>query len=101
MTAEEYVEYKDRLKVQIDMLRDKIRAAYDEVDTALPADLRPATASDITPGRIIYYEHGDDGPFWQEVREVLRPNDQWKAYTAMDGCRYGLDDAWVRKEAQP
>ena len=29
------------------------------------------------------------------VDEVLRPNDPFKAYTAEDGSRYGLDDAWV------
>lgn len=99
MTAEEYVEYADRIEAQIELLRDKIRAAYDEVDTAFPDNLRPATAADITIGRIIYYNHGDFGPFWKEVFEVRHPDDAFKAYVADDGSRYGLYDAWVRKEA--
>ena len=61
----------------------------------LPKNLRPATAKDIIEGAVIWYKDGDDGAFWQIVEEVLRPNDLWKAYCAIDGCRYGLDDAWV------
>jgi hypothetical protein len=38
---------------------------------------------------------GDNGPFWNVVEEVLRPNDLFKAYVAK-GSRYGLDDAWVK-----
>lgn len=96
ITAEEYVKFADEVEAQIGALKDKIYAAYKDVDPALPADLRPATPADIQPGRIIYYKHGDEGPFWQEVFEARHPDDAWKAYVAGDGCRYGLHDAWVR-----
>jgi hypothetical protein len=62
---------------------------------ALPDNLRPATASDVKVGAIIWYKHGDEDHFWQMVEEVHYPDDAFKAYTAHDGCRYGLDDAWV------
>lgn len=58
--------------------------------------LRAAAPRDIFVGNIILYAHDDAGDrFWAEVCEVLRPNDQWKAYVADDGCRYGLDGAHV------
>ena len=56
---------------------------------------RPATAADIVFGATIHYKHGDDGPFTRTVEEVLRPSDPYKAFSADDGCRYGLDDAYV------
>jgi hypothetical protein len=62
---------------------------------SLPAGLRPAIPQDITVGNLIWYKHGDNGHFWQIIEEVYRPSDPFKAYCAEDGCRYGLDDAWV------
>jgi len=61
----------------------------------LPLRLRPAVADDIKRGALIWYKHGDDGPFWQIVDEVRNPNSAFKAYVAEDGSRYGLDDAFV------
>ncbi len=73
--------------------RDLLDAAKTQ---EIPDDLRPATAKDIVEGNIIWYKHDDyDQPFWNMVEYVERPNDNWKAYTAHDGCRYGLDDAFV------
>ena len=57
--------------------------------------LRKATNEDIVYGNIIWYKEGDNGPFWKIVEETLNPNDNWKAFIAEDGCRYGLYDAYV------
>ena len=59
---------------------------------------REAQAKDIVIGANIWqYTSDDDGDKWylQRVVEVLKPSDQFKAYIAEDGCRYGLDDAWI------
>ena len=67
----------------------------------LPSNLRPATAEDIKVGALIWYDASDSldstsEPYYcMVVEEVLRPNDPWKAYSAEDGCRYGLDGAMV------
>ncbi len=63
-----------------------------------PKRLREAKASDIREGAIIWYKHGgdNDAGFWMMVAEPLHYGDPFKAYVAHDGCRYGLDDAWVQ-----
>lgn len=64
-----------------------------------PKNLRPATAKDIKVGAVIWYPADPTNPYdidhWKLVDEVLRPNDDWKAYTAHDGSRYGLYGAFV------
>ena len=64
----------------------------------LPEKLRQAVARDIVEGAIIWYPEGDDGPFWVMVEEVMYPSDNWKAFVAEDGCRYGLHGAFVEVE---
>lgn len=70
-------------------------------ETARPVGaLRVATAADIMVGALLWYKREEDGDkgnpwFWCIVEDVLRPNDLWKAFTAQDGCRYGLDGAMV------
>ena len=95
MTPEQYAVIRAYIKSTIAAAYDKIRELRAAVDGTLPDSLRPATANDIRPGAIIWYKEGYDGPFWAIVEEVLRPDDPFKAYTAEDGSRYGLDDAWV------
>lgn len=67
--------------------------------------------SDIVEGAIIWYpewvdvreyscedDEDDEGvqvALWTEVCEVLCPNDDFKAFHALDGCRHGLDGAFV------
>jgi len=76
-----------------------------EKEAKLPEKLRPAVASDIVEGAIIWYpdwrdeEHGNepDCRLWNMVDEVMYPNDDWKAYVAHDGCRYGLYAAFVEE----
>jgi hypothetical protein len=80
-----------------------------EAEAALPPQLRKATAKDIVVDALIWYpEHtirvGAEEitveTHWHIVEEVLYPNDDWKAYLADDGCRYGLDNAYV-EDANP
>ena len=71
----------------------------------LPKNLRPAIAKDIVEDAIIWYPDGgeepegeDPGrPYWKIVSEVLYPSDRWKAFCATNGCRDGLEGAFVEK----
>ena len=64
-----------------------------------PKRLRPATAKDIKAKAIIWYpgnkQEYSDRDCWKRVEKVLYPSDDWKAYEAHDGCRYGLRGAYV------
>ncbi len=96
MTPAEYWKTKTKLDAEISQLRQRINSAQAEAEgTDLPRTIRPTTPEDITQGAVIWYLCGDYGPYWNIVEEVINPNDQWKAYCGEDGCRYGLDDAWV------
>jgi hypothetical protein len=64
----------------------------------LPKHLRKATYEDIVSGAIIWYPRFANDSYsenWKYVDEVLSPQDAFKAYYAHDGCRYGLDGAYV------
>ncbi len=78
----------------VDHQRLDLRMGHRE-QPVFPHRLREAVASDIVDGQIIYYKDGDNGPFFQIVQEIMNPNDPFKAYVATDGCRYGLDGAYV------
>ena len=61
-----------------------------------------ASPGDIVLGAVLWYQCDEDtldgwpqGWFWKIVDEVDQPRDPYKAYTAHDGCRYGLDGAFV------
>ena len=62
-----------------------------------PVHRRAAKASDIVEGAIIWHEREEQygGDFWQIVESPLRYGDRFKAYEADDGCRYGLQGAYV------
>lgn len=83
--------------------RNKASAAEEAAEKAeLPASLRPAEPRDIVEGAILWYPSGvyNDYDFWQYVSEVHSPDSPWKAYTANDGSRYGLDGAFVEVEIE-
>lgn len=62
---------------------------------AVPKKLRPATAADLTKvGQVVWYPHWDECK-WAMVEEPRDYGDAWKAYTAHDGCRYGLKGAYI------
>ena len=96
MTPKEYQVIQSEQKAIIDHARMIILKARHEADKSpFPENVRPAEPKDIIEGAIIWHSDGDDGNFWNIVDEVLRPNDPWKAYCAEDGCRYGLDGAFI------
>jgi hypothetical protein len=78
---------------------ENLKRAEEAAESAeLPKSLRPAEARDIVVGEIVWYPRWkvDGGDrCWSLVEEVLRPSDEWKAYCSHDGCRYGLDGAFI------
>ena len=98
---------KDYLKIR-DNMNNQIKQAYNEISIAhdyvmlsdFPKHYRPAQASDIVVGAVIWYAREEQyhGAFWKIVDEVLRPDSDFKAYTGDDGCRYGLEGAYVETE---
>lgn len=58
--------------------------------------LRRAFPEDITVGNVIIYPATETSEeFTKFIVEVLRPSDDWKAFSAEDGCRYGLEGAYI------
>lgn len=98
MTAKQFIALRDTCRAKIDYLRNQIDQAQSEVEFPPVQKLRPAQACDIVIDAIIYYFDGDNGPFWRIVEEPLHYGDAFKAYEADDGCRYGLDGAFVEKD---
>lgn len=100
MTPKEYIEIEKAQREIIEGAKRRIAQARAQADKCpVPVNLRPAKASDITEGAIIWYPEwakADSG--WAVVAEPLHSfggGDPWKAYRADDGCRYGLRDAFV------
>jgi hypothetical protein len=96
MTPQEFLKIKKQEEKKIKIARLKIDAARELANGCpFPTEIREANEKDIKPDAIIWYKDGDNGPFWVIVDEVLRPSDMWKAYSDTEGCRYGLDGAFV------
>lgn len=92
---------------KLEEAKAKVERCRERADAApLPKCLRPATPADIVENAIIWYpEYGQEAggdydavPCWSVVEEVLYPSDEFKAYCADDGCRYGLNGAFVEVE---
>ncbi len=98
MTPEQWTKKSSRMRDKRAAEEEKLDDERESVEMPAAADLRPATPRDIKEGSIIYYpaKPGRDA-YWKLIDEVLRPDDDFKAYCADDGCRYGLDGAYVRK----
>ena len=60
-------------------------------------EYREATAEDIVNGNTVYVLGDDLALHKKVIDEVLKPNDQWKAFYADDGCRYGLDGLYIKE----
>ena len=56
---------------------------------------RKAKPEDIIEGNTVYLLGDDNEIYTITIEEVLRPDDQWKAFCGDDGCRYGLDGLYV------
>jgi hypothetical protein len=96
MTAERWRDMRDEMLEAEAKMQGRLDKAYGKVVIPEMRMLRPATSADIVCGQVIYYPERAN-PYWQIVEDVLHPNDPFKAYVADDGCRYGLDGAFVRK----
>ena len=100
MTPQEFLKIQREQYAIIDAAEKIISKAHEKVQKAKPPinELRKATADDLTrTGKIVWHDNGDEGWFWNVVQEPNHYGDSFKAYVADDGCRYGLDGAWVYK----
>jgi hypothetical protein len=99
MTPIEYLRIETEQRAIIQAAQAVIDAARRKADRAKPpkTQLRPARAADIRAGLIVWHDRPADcgGWYWHVVEEPLHYGDEFKAYCADDGCRYGLDGAWV------
>lgn len=101
MTPQEYLQHRERIDKAIMELKALNMEMCELAEAApFPANVRQANADDIQPGAIIWYKR-DDSPhydrpyYWNVVETPLHYGDAFKAYIAEDGCRYGLQGAWV------
>lgn len=62
-----------------------------------PSLLRPAKPGDIKKGCVLWYPEftGNGQRFCKIIDVVLRPDSQFKAFIAHDGCCHGLNGAFV------
>lgn len=90
MTPEDYIRLRNAAKA----LARTAEEYWDRTVMPKQSDLRPATFEDLRPGVVIYYF--DPEPRWEEV-ETVHGDYEFKAYTSYSGCRYGLENAYVRK----
>lgn len=95
-----YLQAEDRLRIARENAAFTLALATEKAEPV--AALRVAVPADIVVGAVLWYEHdgwkpdsGEKRCYFLIVDDVLRPNDPWKAFTAHDGCRYGLDGAMV------
>ena len=101
MTPAEYLTIEQEQNEIIAAAEQRICAARKLADKCSPPkNRRPARASDIVQGAIIWHEREPKygGDYWNIVDEPLHYGDAFKAYCADDGCRYGLQGAYVEVE---
>lgn len=95
MTPQQYLAIEREQQKIIDEAEDVIAKARRKADKCpKPKNLRKANADDIKVGAVIWLD-ADDGFVWNVVEELRHYGDDWKAYVADDGCRYGLHSAYV------
>lgn len=96
MTPKEYVVIKKIIAESIDELRRLDQSFYADACKSPRPALRPAVASDIVIGAVIWYDDfdADVDCDWVIVEEVLAPADLFKAFVCK-GSRYGLMGALV------
>lgn len=70
---------------------------YVKVDLLSIGLFRKATPDDIVEGNIAFLIGDGNEMHRMTIDEVYRPDDDFKAFCADDGCRYGLYDLWVLK----
>lgn len=98
MTPKQYLELERVQQLVIAHAESLINEARKQADKCPPPKKRrPAVARDIVEGAIIWHERkkADGGDYWNIVAEPMHYGDAFKAYCADDGCRYGLQGAYV------
>lgn len=100
MTAREFLELRSELGKAIRSIEEAIGKAESQIAIPPIEKLRRATSSDVVEGAVFYYKVNESDPYWQIVYKVQYPDDDFKAYVAEDGCRYGLHEAWVEADNQ-
>jgi len=70
---------------------------YVKVDLLNIGLFRKATPDDIKEDNIVFLIGDGDEMYKKTIEKVYRPDDDWKAFCAEDGCIYGLYDLWVLK----
>ncbi len=98
MTPTEYRTIEKAQREIIEAAELRIAEAFEQAEKCPPPkNRRPAKASDIVEGAIIWHErkreHGGD--YWNIVDEPIHYGDAFRAYRADDGCHYGLQFAYV------
>jgi len=58
---------------------------------------RKANPTDIVEGATVFLIGDGSEMHRKTIDEVMKPDDQWKAFCADDGCRYGLNNLYVLK----
>jgi len=96
---QEWLRATDRFKKA---QQDKLSALLKAEQQQIPSDdlLRPAEPADVTIGQIIWYKDGDEGPFWTQVVEPFKHMNKYRAYEAHDGCKHGLNRAFVEIQSR-
>ena len=74
---------------------DYNRRKYDSLHLISKPIFRKATPLDIIVGNTVYLVGDEEDIHTKEINEVLKPDDEWKAFVADDGCRYGLRKLYV------
>lgn len=98
MTPTEYLKIEKAQREIIEAAELRISEAREQANKCPPPkNRRPAKASDIVEGAIIWHERAKEhgGDYWHIVAEPMHYGDAWKAYCADDGCRYGLNGSYV------
>lgn len=71
---------------------------------SFPEHTRKAQSSDVVRGNMFWYKgfeingsghKTNGGPYCKIVHDVIDPLSDFKAYNDMDGCRYGLEGAYI------
>lgn len=100
MTPEQWKSKHDEMVGRHRRESSEVSKSRESVEYPATDALRPATARDVQEGAVFYYPTCDP-PWWCIIDEVRYPDDDFKAFVADDGCRHGLNGAFVRKEPCP
>lgn len=115
MTPRQYKQFRNRVFGTIEALERALELAIPLVVIPPLKRLRPMRPGDVLEGAVVFHWNppyvagGGKGPaaapvssggpdwFWHIIQEVNYPDDDFKAYHADDGCRYGLRHAYVER----